>query len=181
MRVMRRSLSFIRSIVCLALLLSALSSCGSGKTDQGPIGTGDVIGPVTTNSIAVNIVSISKASAGGTVQVPIAIDRTEDVAGLDVTVAYDSSVLAFQSLSEGDAAKGFLFEKSVSSGSVRIVSAGTQTMAAGGGTVVTLSFAVAAVPSGTSTNITFQSLALYSASAARLSNVNAQGGTVIVE
>jgi len=178
---MRRTSSFIPSIVCLALLLFVLSSCGSGKTDQGPVGTGDVVGPVTTSSIAVNIGSISKASAGGTVQVPITIDRTEDVAGLDIAVAYDSSVLTFQGLSEGEAAKGFLFEKSVSSGSIRIVSAGTQTMAAGGGTVVTLSFTVAGVPSGTSTNITFKSLALYSASAERLSNVNAQGGTVIVE
>lgn len=164
------------------MLLFVVSSCGNGNTGQSdPFGIGDSSEPGSAEYITVNLASTSKASSGGTVEVPVSIDHTENVAGLDITVAFDSSVLVFQGLSEGDAAKGFLFEQSPSAGSVRVVSAGTQSMAAGGGCVMILRFAVNTVPSGTSTNLSFSSLALFSPSAERLGNITSQGGTVIVE
>jgi len=163
------------------VLLLVVSSCGNGNTGQSdPFGIGDSSEPGSAEYITVNLASISKASSGGTVEVPVSIDHTESVAGIDITVAFDSSILVFQGLYEGDAAKGFLFEQRPSSGSVRVVSAGTQSMA-GGGYVMILRFAVNAVPSGTSTNLSFSSLALFSPSAERLCNITSQGGTVIVE
>jgi len=178
----RRFPCFFLFGIYLAVLLFALSSCGRGNAGQSdPMGTGDSSDPGSVEYINVNLASTSKASSGGTVEIPLSIDHTESVAGLDITVTFDSSVLTFQGLSEGEAAQGFLFEQSPSAGSVRVVSAGTQSLAAGGGSVVILRFAVNTVPSGTLTNLSFSSVALFSPSAERLSNITFHGGTVIVE
>jgi len=88
---------------------------------------------------------------GESVSIPITISSMEGIAGIDLVVNFDASILSLQTVTEGTLIQsGFVLDYEVSGGSIRISLAGPQAPVSQGGTILELNFQVLGLPPDTS-------------------------------
>ena len=123
------------------------------------------------------------AQAGGTVDVPVAISETAGVAGADLMLTWDASVLSFSHVAGGTVAAGFTMASHDANGWARIAMSRTEALPADSGTLVVVTFDVVG-EAGESTPINVPSVKLsghYGENLAWSGSVSASGGSFVID
>lgn len=93
--------------------------------------------------VTVQVASMENADLGATVIVPVTVDEAEGLTGLDLTFSYPYGEVALESVEAGSLTTDFTRSENQGDGFVRVSMSNPTPLAAGGGTLVELTFTVA--------------------------------------
>ncbi|SHJ13428.1 cohesin domain-containing protein [Desulfofundulus thermosubterraneus] len=129
----------------------------------------------------ITIGSSLTGAPGSTVQVPVGLTSTGEVAGVQFDVLFDKSLLAFQGVSAGELVEGqdWLVSGSALDGAARVIIANLagSTIAGGTGTLAVITFRVAdAAPAGAQSELALRGAVLSDADGGELTGVSLVSG-----
>jgi hypothetical protein len=125
---------------------------------------------------------MAAAKPGARCTIPLSLNNAAGVAGIDVTVAFDRTVLSPVDVELSDMSAGRLVDKTLTPGTIRVVLAGSEAFSQGTGTVASLVFTVQSGASyGAASPLTLQEAKLYTAEAKKCEGVETVDGTFTVE
>lgn len=176
----------MKATIILSLLLFLLlfaTSCGGrfGTSGGGGGTTGDPA-EAAANAVTLSLPSMASAKPGARCTIPLTLNNGGLVAGLDLTVSVDGTVLSPVGVEGTDMSAGFLVDRTLSSDRIRVVMAGKEAFPQGNGVVANLVFTVnSSAPYGASSPLTLQDMKLYTAEAKKCDGVEAGDGAFTVE
>jgi len=149
-----------RLIAGMAVVLGCtLAGCGGG----GGGGT-----EPTTRSLAI---ADQTASPGSSITVPVTVSNAAGIAGIDITLTYNPSLLTATDAATTTLTSGFLVQKNITSGQIQISMANATGIASGSGALVNITFSVSSgATSGQSCPLTITSHSLYDQNAAAIAH-----------
>lgn len=133
----------------LAVVLACtLAGCGGGGTP-----------PMPTRTLAI---TDQTASPGSSITVPVTVTNAAGIAGIDITLTYNPSLLTATDAVTTALTSGFLVQRNVTSGQIQISMANVTGIASGSGALVNITFSVSSgATSGQSCPLTMTSHSLY--------------------
>ncbi|MBD3184031.1 T9SS type A sorting domain-containing protein [Candidatus Poribacteria bacterium] len=157
----------------------ALSAAEIENNYKGITGGGTTPGETDGRKLIIPEVT---GSPGDQITVPINISDATGVAGADIEVSYNSSILTVGEIKSTTLSNGMsLVSNTNTPGTIIIRLAGTSSISSGDGALVDITFTISAGASvGTETPVTFQSAEAYNAEALNL-NITTQNGKVKIE
>lgn len=114
---------------------------GEAKLDAGDVPLESLLKQGETRSV--QVASVENADLGATVVVPVTVDEAEGLTGLDLTFSYPYGEVALESVEAGSLTTDFTRSENQGDGFVRVSMSNPTPLAAGGGTLVELTFTVA--------------------------------------
>jgi len=169
---------------CLLLffLLFAASCGGRFATSGGGGATGGDPSEAAANAVILSLPSMASAKPGARCMIPLTLNNGGLVAGLDVTVSVDGTVLSPVGVELSDMSAGRLVDRTLSSDRIRVVMAGKEAFPQGNGVVANLVFTVnSSAPYGASSPLILDDMKLYTAEAKKCEGVEAGDGVFMVE